>query len=205
MTEPAVTLTNYGLTLLCAVLVWLARSRVRADLRPWAMGLFAGSGAAALFGGTVHGFFGDAATLGYRVLWPATILTVGATGLAAWGLGARIGGRPGGTRWITRIAGLAYVAYVAIVLAGWQAFVVAIAFYLPAVIYLTVRFAQAWRRRPTASRRRALIGFGLTFAAAAIQQLQIPIHAVWFDHNALYHVVQAAAFVLLYQGISGEE
>ncbi|MYE35433.1 MAG: hypothetical protein F4X23_11320 [Gemmatimonadales bacterium] len=205
MTEPAVTLTDYGLTLLCAVLVWLARSHVRADLRPWAMGLFAGSGAAALFGGTVHGFFGDAATLGYRVLWPATILTVGATGLAAWGLGARIDGPPGGTRWITRLAGLAYIAYVAIVLAGWQAFAVAVAFYLPAVIFLTVRFARAWRRRPTASRRRALIGFGLTFAAAAIQQLQIPIHPVRFDHNALYHVVQAAAFILLYQGISGEE
>ncbi|MXW66478.1 MAG: hypothetical protein F4Z72_05665 [Gemmatimonadales bacterium] len=205
MTEPAVTLTDYGLTLLCAVLVWLARSRVRADLRPWAMGLFAGSGAAALFAGTVHGFFGDAATFGYRVLWPATILTVGATGLAAWGLGARVGGQSTGTRWITRLAALAYVAYVAVVLAGWQAFAVAVAFYLPAVIYLTVRFALAYRRRPTASRRWALIGFGLTFAAAAIQQLQIPIHPVWFDHNALYHVVQAAAFVLLYQGVSGEE
>lgn len=205
MTEPAVTLTDYGLTLLCAVLVWRARSHVRADLRPWAMGLFAGSGAAALFGGTVHGFFGDAASLGYRVLWPATILTVGATGLAAWGLGARVDGRPTGTRWITRLAGLAYVAYAAVVLAGWQAFAVAVAFYLPAVIYLTVRFARAYRRRRTASRRRALIGFGLTFAAAAIQQLQIPIHPVWFDHNALYHVVQAAAFVLLYQGVSGED
>jgi len=34
---------------------------------------------------------------------------------------------------------------------------------------------------------------------------EIPIHPVWFDHNALYHVVQAAAFVLLYQGVSGEE
>ncbi len=205
MTEPAVTLTDYGLTLLCAVLVWRARSRVRADLRPWAMGLFAGSGAAALFGGTVHGFFGDAATLGYRLLWPATILTVGATGLAAWGLGARVDGRPAGTRWVTRLAGLAYAAYVAIVLAGWQAFAVAVAFYLPAVIYLTVRFARAYRRRATASRRRALTGLGLTFAAAAIQQLQVPIHPVWFDHNALYHVVQAAAFILLYQGVSGED
>ena len=36
---------------------------MRAELRPWAIGLFAGSGAAALFGGTVHGFFGDATTL----------------------------------------------------------------------------------------------------------------------------------------------
>ncbi|WP_420636040.1 DUF6962 family protein [Candidatus Palauibacter sp.] len=204
MTEPAVTLTDYGLTLLCAVLAWRAGSRVRAELRPWAIGLFAGAGAAALFGGTVHGFFGDATTLGYRVLWPATILAVGATGLAAWGLGARVGGISAGGRRLTRIVLAAFVAWVALVLAGRQAFAMAIVFYLPAVIYLTVRFARLYRRGPTPSRREALIGFGLTFAAAAIQQLQIPIHPVWFDHNALYHVVQAVAFVLLFRGVSGE-
>ncbi|WP_425154939.1 DUF6962 family protein [Candidatus Palauibacter sp.] len=204
MTEPAVTLTDYGLTLLCALLAWRANSRVRAELRPWAIGLFAGSGAAALFGGTVHGFFGDATTLGYRLLWPATILAVGATGLAAWGLGARVGGISAGGRRLTRIVLAAFVAWAAIVLAGQQAFVMAIVFYLPAVIYLTVRFARVYRRGPTPSRREALIGFGLTFAAAAIQQLQIPIHPVWFDHNALYHVVQAVAFVLLFRGVSGE-
>ena len=204
MTEPAVTLTDYGLTLLCAVLAWRAGSTVRAELRPWAIGLFAGSGAAALFGGTAHGFFGDATTLGYRVLWPATILAVGTTGLAAWGLGARVGGISAGGRRLTRIVLAAFVAWVALVLAGQQAFVMAIVFYLPAVIYLTVRFARLYRRAPTPSRREALIGFGLTFAAAAIQQLQIPIHPVWFDHNALYHVVQAVAFVLLFRGISGE-
>ena len=204
MTEPAVTLTDYGLTLLCALLAWRANSRVRAELRPWAIGLFAGSGAAALFGGTVHGFFGDATTVGYRVLWPATILAVGATGLAAWGLGARVGGISAGGRRLTRIVLAAFVAWAAIVLAGQQAFVMAIVFYLPAVIYLTVRFARLYRRGPTPSRREALIGFGLTFAAAAIQQLRIPIHPVWFDHNALYHVVQAVAFVLLFRGVSGE-
>ena len=204
MTEPAVTLTDYGLTLLCALLAWRAGSTVRAELRPWAIGLFAGSGAAALFGGTVHGFFGDATTLGYRLLWPATILAVGATGLAAWGLGARVGGISAGGRRLTRIVLGAFVAWAAIVLAGQQAFVMAIVFYLPAVIYLMVRFARLYRRGPTPSRREALIGFGLTFAAAAIQQLQIPIHPVWFDHNALYHVVQAVAFVLLFRGVSGE-
>lgn len=204
MTEPAVTLTDYGLTLLCWFLAWRAGSGVRAELRPWAIGLFAGSGAAALFGGTVHGFFGDTATLGYRVLWPATILSVGATGLAAWGLGARVGGISTAGRRLTRIASVAFVAWAAFVLAGRQAFVMAIVFYLPAVIYLTVRFAQLYLGAPTRSRREALIGFGLTFAAAAIQLLQIPIHPVWFDHNALYHVVQAVAFVLLFRGIRGE-
>ena len=204
MTEPAVTLTDYGLTILCWFLAWRARAGIREALRPWAIGLFAGSGAAALFAGTVHGFFGDPATLGYRVLWPATILSVGATGLAAWGLGARVGGISAAGRRLTRIAVAAFVLWGALVLAGRQAFVMAIVFYLPAVIYLTARFAQVFRRQATRSRLEALIGFGLTYAAAAIQQLQIPIHPVWFDHNALYHVVQAIAFVLLFRGVSGE-
>ena len=204
MNEPAVTLTDYGLTLLCAVLAWRARATVRADLRPWTAALFAGSGAAALFGGTVHGFFAEPMTVGYRALWPATLLSVGAAGLAAWGLGAHVGTRSAGAQWVTRIAAAAFVIYAVLVLTGLHAFVIAIAFYLPAVIYLTVRFARAYARRRTASRKAGLIGFGLTYAAAAIQQLQISIHPVWFDHNALYHVVQAAAFILLYKGLSGE-
>ena len=202
--EPAVTLTDYGLTLLCWFLAWRARAAVRDELRPWVTGLFFGSGAAALFGGTVHGFFGDTASLGHRVLWPATLLALGATGLAAWGLGARVGGTSAAGRRLTHIAVAAFIVWGALVLAGRQAFVTAIIFYLPAVAYLTVRFALAYRRRPTRSRREALVGFALTFAAAAIQQLQIPLHPVWFDHNALYHVVQAVAFVLLFRGLRGE-
>lgn len=204
MTEPAVTLTDYGLTLLCWFFAWRARSAVRGELRPWAIGLFAGSGAAALLGGTVHGFFGDAASLGHRILWPATILSLGATGLAAWGLGARVGGVSAAGRGLTRLAAVAFVVWGALVLAVNQAFVMAIVFYLPAVVYLTVRFALVYRRRPSRSRLEALIGFGLTYAAAAIQLLQIPLHPVWFDHNALYHVVQAVAFVLLFRGVRGE-
>ena len=40
----------------------------------------------------------------------------------------------------------------------------------------------------------------LSVLAALLQQARIAIHPVYFDHNALYHVVQAAALVLLYFG-----
>ena len=33
-----------------------------------------------------------------------------------------------------------------------------------------------------------------------LQQLEIALHPVYFDHNAVYHVVQAAALVLLFLG-----
>jgi hypothetical protein len=33
-----------------------------------------------------------------------------------------------------------------------------------------------------------------------LQQAGVSIHPVYFDHNAVYHVVQAVAVVLLYLG-----
>jgi hypothetical protein len=41
-------------------------------------------------------------------------------------------------------------------------------------------------------------GLALTFVAAAVQQLRIAIHPVYFNHNALYHVIQAGALLLIF-------
>ena len=35
---------------------------------------------------------------------------------------------------------------------------------------------------------------------AVLQQLEVALHPVYFDHNAVYHAVQAAALVVLYLG-----
>ena len=37
----------------------------------------------------------------------------------------------------------------------------------------------------------------VTLVAAAIQQLEIGIHPTYFNHNALYHLLQAVGLVLL--------
>jgi sugar phosphate permease len=54
----------------------------------------------------------------------------------------------------------------------------------------------------TRSRGWALVALGLTLsvAAALLQQAHVALHPVYFDHNAVYHVVQAAALVVLYLG-----
>jgi hypothetical protein len=36
--------------------------------------------------------------------------------------------------------------------------------------------------------------------AALLQQARVSIHPVYFNHNAVYHVVQGIALVLLYRG-----
>lgn len=202
MTEPGVTLTDYGLGLECAILAWLVgRSPARsADLRSWAVLFFATIGLAAVLGGTVHGFFLDPRTTGAMLLWPGTLLAVGLTALSAWGLGATSFFAPGVARWMVLAAASGFVAY-AFVIGIAPVFAVALANYLPAVVFLVVVFVIAHRRRPEGP---ALIGAGglaLTLVAAALQQAGVHVHPVYFDHNALYHVVQAVALVLVYIGI----
>ncbi len=44
------------------------------------------------------------------------------------------------------------------------------------------------------------VGFTVSVGAALLQQAKVSIHPVYFDHNALYHVLQGIALVLLYPG-----
>src|ERR1700738_1312257 len=90
MTGPAVTLTDYTRAIECAIFV-IALSRLRArdkDLCFWFVVFFASIGTASVLGGTVHGFFLAASSPGRRILWPATILAILVTSLAAWNIGA---------------------------------------------------------------------------------------------------------------------
>ena len=58
MTDPDVTLTDYGLALLCAWFVWrMWRGPRFGPARFWLVLFFAAASAAPLLGGTVHGFF----------------------------------------------------------------------------------------------------------------------------------------------------
>ena len=91
MTDPDVTLTDYGLALLCAWLVWrIWRGRGFGATQFWLILFFGAAGVAPLLGGTVHGFFDLEGTTGHDVLWPAMLITIGVAALAAWGLGARL-------------------------------------------------------------------------------------------------------------------
>src|SRR5438034_9987787 len=83
MTEPDVALPDYALALECTVFAYLLQRKEHA--------LFFGSAAvASLAGGTVHGFFLDARTLGNTVLWRLTLIAIGVTAASAWAIGERV-------------------------------------------------------------------------------------------------------------------
>lgn len=202
MTEPDVALTDYAIALLCAVLCaraggWLPDAK---GVRRWWMVLFGAIGIGALLGGTVHGFFNDPGSTGQKILWPATLLALGVTSVAMWIIGARVQLREPVSTWVRRAALAQFVAYAVIVLFVDSRFLVAIATYLPATVFLLAILIVVYARTRARAVALGIGGLLLTFVAAAVQQLRVAIHPVYFNHNALYHVIQGAALILIFLG-----
>lgn len=198
--EPDVTLTDYGLALECALFAALLyrSDRGAGPMRTWFIVFFGALAAAALTGGTSHGFFHDESTLIFKVLWNTTLIAIGVTAWSAWMIGSRFEFASGAARPLRWFASALFLGYCIVVLFVRNSFAVAIVHYLPAVLFLLAAFASGYFR----SRRRhyltGLIGLSLTLAAAGAQQTRIALHPEYFDHNALYHLIQAVAVLMLF-------
>jgi hypothetical protein len=202
MTEPDVALTDYGLTVLCAVLAHFVYRRGTPGnaFRDWFTLFFLATGAAALFGGTVHGFFEEEGSAGHAILWRATMVSIGAATLAGWAIAAQLLLSDRLSRLVTLFAGIQVALYVLLVLFLVQDFRVAIFEYLPAALFMLIGLARAYWRDRVGALAVAAAGMVLTFVAAAVQQAGIGLHPVYFNHNALYHLIQAIALVMLFLG-----
>jgi hypothetical protein len=77
-------------------------------------------------------------------------------------------------------------------------FKIIIAFYVPPMIALAVISFARWRRTSAMQWFWMFTGIVISFVAAALQFLRIGIHPVYFNHDAVYHVVQAAALAILF-------
>jgi uncharacterized protein DUF6962 len=200
LTEPDVALTDYGVTLECVVLTGLLfrRGPVRRELRrPFAL-LFTSAGLGALAGGTVHGFFLEEPSPIGAVLWRIALLAVGLTALAGWSIGARLLFAESTARAVEAVAACEWVLYAAFVLAIDQRFWIAVVNYAPSVVFLTVAFLVAYLRQLRGSILAGLVGMVLMVVAAVVQRLRIALHPAYFNHNALYHVIQMTAFALVF-------
>lgn len=206
MTEPDVTLTDYGLAVENALFAYLlSRGRTPPDpATRWFVAFFAAAGVAALTGGTVHGFFLDERTVGAMLLWPTTLLAIGLSALGAWAVAAYLLLAARLARLVVVAATLEFLVYGAVVLGVTQAFAVAITNYLPAAVFLLVVFALTYRRTRRPAALAAFVGLALMFVAAGVQLGRVAPHPVYFNHNALYHVLQALALLLLFIGARGD-
>jgi hypothetical protein len=199
VTEPDVALTDYGLAVQSGMFAWLVRrGGVSGDpLVRWFFLFFGTTAVAALAGGTVHGFFLDPTTMGARILWPAALLAVGGTALAAWGIGAHLEFSPETARRVAVVATLCFAAYSAVVFA-LPLFVVAVINYLPPAIFLLLVFSRAALRRRDSVVLLGAVGMVLTFVGAGVQQAAVGLHPRYFNHNALYHLIQGVSLALIF-------
>ena len=198
--EPDVALTDFGLAAECVLFAgWLQwRTLQDSPLRRWFVVLFAALGIGALLGGITHGFFPDAQAHAARVVWIATLIAIGVAALASWAVGAHVLFANTGARWLVMAAALLFALNVAVVLSISQSFLVAIAFYAPAIVFALIAFVLAYRASGNPSMLFAIAGIVLSLIAAVVQQTQTGIAALGLSHNALYHLVQAAGLLLIF-------
>jgi len=197
--EPDVALTDYGLALECAAfVVLLYRGAARNPaLRNWFVLFFGAVGVAALAGGTAHGFIAEKQSTVHILLWQTIVVTIGLAALSAWAIGAHLLFPPRIIRRVVFTAVSLFVVYLGVARFVAQKFIVVIAYYLPATVFLFFALLVLYRRKPAAHLRAGLFGIALTFIAAGVQQAKFGLHP-YFNHNALYHALQALALYLIY-------
>jgi hypothetical protein len=191
--EPAVVLTDLALAVLGAVFAWRL-SGVGAVV-------LGGLASAALWGAIFHAFFPDrtATPLGFVAWLPVAVsILVVAAALLDVALAILIARLTPGAR---RAIVLAYgTVFLGVVLLIDESFSTIVLLYGPTLaLALAAAALEASRARSTGWTLIAA-GFALSAGAALLQQAGVAIHPVYFDHNAVYHVVQAVALVVLYLG-----
>lgn len=181
MNEPTTVITDY---LLGAVSAWVAFQLLREKERSrffWGIA-FAALAAGAFLGGTWHGFVRS------DLLWKATVLSVGVTsfGMVAGSAFATVKSSA-----LPVLAGIKLVAYI-----GWMLFHDEFVYVVldTGSALLVVAALHLWKWNG-----RILAGVGLSVIAGMVQASGFVLHE-HFNHNDLYHLIQIAGVVFLYQG-----
>jgi len=200
--DPDVVFTDLGLAVLAAWLgrrLWTVSSQ---GTRPRAGAvLLAGLASAALWGAIFHAFFpADTATPAGYAAWVPVVLSivVAASAMLVLALRTLIPLLPPRVR--VSLVTVYAAGFLAAALLGDQSFGTIVRFYLPALILLLI--GAGWRaiRGPGAGWALIALGLIISVGAALLQQAAVSVHPVYFDHNAVYHVVQGFAIVVLYLG-----
>jgi hypothetical protein len=204
--EPDVAFTDLGLAILGGYFGWrLSRSLPEGGagdrLRKAGIVIMVGLASAALFGAIFHAFFpAKTASPPGRIAWVPVVLSIVTVAAALLWLALSLL-LPRLSPALTRGLLLVYCAtFVTITMLVDDSFAGIVRFYGPVLILMLV--AAVIQAARTRSRGWTLIagGFAISIVAALLQQAGVSIHPRYFNHNALYHVVQGIALVLLYYG-----
>lgn len=202
--EADVALTDVALAVLGGIFARrFGRGSTASPVHRYGQAMLAGLSAAALLGAVFHAFFPlKTATVAGRLLWAGVATSIALTAAAMLLLAAHLL-RPGPVPPARRTAVLAYVVtFIIYATNGDQSYSRIVLFYAPVLVALIAASA----RTAVVLRARAwwiaVAGLCLSVVAAVVQQARVILHPQWFDHNALYHLIQALALVLIWRGIA---
>jgi hypothetical protein len=199
MTQPDVSLTDYGLAVECACLTWCVSQMRPAHPQlecPFVV-FFCSVAIAAAAGGTVHGFFLDETSIGHRILWPLTLIMMGVTAVSGVYIGCGLLCSASSAMSIERVALAVFAGYALIVFFVRRDFLIAILGYLPALAFMGVGFLSAYLKGMGHGFLLGSLGVCTMFLSAATQQAKLGISERYFGYNAVYHLLQAVALLLV--------
>ena len=209
--DPDVVFTDLGLAIIGGYLAWRLAKRGRGGggdskgdfLTRAGVTLMAGLASAAFFGAVFHALFPPGAdTTASSLAWvpvSLSILLVAST-LLALGLFVLI---PGLSRGVRRgLVALYAAVFAVVVLFVDDSYGTIVRFYAPTLILFLIAALRQAMRKTGPGWGLLAISFVISIAAAVLQQMRIGVHPDYLDHNALYHVLQGIALVLLFRGFA---
>jgi hypothetical protein len=199
--DPDVVLTDLGLAVLGAWLAWkLARGSATGTLARSGVLVMAALASAAFWGAVFHAFFPGTSTRAGFLAWMPVALSIAVIGTALLVLALRVAvpRLPASAR--RAVGGMYGAAFALTVLLVDSSYRTIVCFYAPVVLLFLVVAVREAVRTGSAGWRTIALSFAVSLLAAGVQQARIAIDPRYFDHNAVYHVLQAIALVLLYRG-----
>ena len=200
--DPDVVFTDLGLALLGGYLGWRLWNGPgqRMLLRTGGL-LMGGLASAALWGAVFHALFpaGTATPAGFLIWVPVALsIVLAASVMLELSLRLLVPRIQLGVR--RSIVATYAVVFAVVVLLVHESFSSIVYFYTPALVLLLIAAGQEALRSRDTGWTLIAIGLIMSAGAAMLQQAKVVVHPVYFDHNAVYHVVQAIALVFLYFG-----
>lgn len=193
MLEPDVTITDYILTIQCLYFARFFAGRSH----PWFL-LFASISLGSFAGGTVHGFLPDEQSLPYKVLWRVALISIGITAFAGWHVAATRIISIKTVKFIRGTAALQLCLFSVAILFYSQDFVLAALNYLLSALFLLVIFGREYLITGRIASLSGAAAIVLTFVSSYVQISGVSLHPQYFNHNALYHVIQFIALCMLF-------
>ena len=199
--EPDVALTDLALSVETGIFAFFfARIVTENHLRISTSILFCFLSASSLLGAMYHGFFPlrTETQIGW-IIWIATMLSIGGAATMVWILIGVLMHKS--LRWIVPGSLFLLEGYLLFLLFIDFHFWVSVAFSIPPLLALLFVFLSVGFRERSTAAVFGVISILLMFVASALQQKHVGIHPIYFNFNALYHLIQGIALALLFYSL----